>query len=161
MRTLELEGTTARIETIVADEPGLRATDLARRVGIHPSTADYHLHKLARDGRVTRQRAGRQIRHYPNGRGWCPRGREIHARLTDTAQHALQVALDKGAVSRRALTRAGASRSAARWAIEVLEDAQVLDRVAWGVYVLVEGVEACARAALRERPCRGCNPGLR
>ncbi len=161
MRTLELEGTTARIESMVADEPGLRASDLARRAGIHPSTADYHLHKLARGGRITRERAGRQIRHYPNGTGWCPQARAIHARLTDTGRHALQVALDKGAVSRRALTAAGASRSAARWAIEVLEEADVLDRVAWGVYVLVDGLTSCARAALRERPCRGCNPGLR
>lgn len=160
MGTLELEGTTKRIEAIVTDEPGLRATDLARRVGVHPSTADYHLHKLARHGRVIRERVGRQVRHYPQGTGWCPRSREIHASLTDTGRLALRVALEKGAVSRRALTGSGASRAAARWAIEVLERAQVLERVAWGVYVLVEEVVPCARAALEAVPCRGCNPGL-
>lgn len=161
MGTLTLEGTTARILETVERRPGLRVTDLAQRVGVHPSTADYHLHKLVKKGQIARERVGRQVHHYPVGTGWCPRARRIHACTTETARRALQIAVTKGVISRRALTTGGASRSAARWAIKVLEEAGALEKMAWGVYVLVDGIEACARAALHGRPCQGCNPALR
>lgn len=138
-------------------EPGLRPTDVARTYGVHPSTAEYHLRVLERRGQVARVEVGRQLHHYPAGQGWCRRARAIHARLTRAARALLWIALDRAVFPRKAIVDAGHSASAVRWAIGQLEEIGVVEKLAWGVYELVEGVEPCVRAALDERPCTACN----
>lgn len=150
-------GTRARIVETLRESPGLGPSEVAEREGMHPSTADYHLRRLAREGRVTRVRSGRELHHYPVGEGWCKRSRIVHARLTDAGRAVLRLGLDRGVFPRRAIVEQGFSASAVRWALELLGEVGVVERLAWGVYELPSRWQGCVVAALRERPCTVCN----
>ncbi len=160
MASTELAGNRARIRQLIHREPGLRISDVAQRLGVHPSTAEYHLRQLVRAGIVTVHRDKRQVHHYPTGRGWCQRAQAIHAACTEAARRGLELALEAQVVSQKALVDEGVSRSATRWAIEVLVEAGGLEKVAWGVYMVPAEHRACAQAALDELPCQACNPDL-
>lgn len=147
----------ARIVDHLRRSPGLRPSDVARRFGVHPSTAEYHLRRLARQGTVVRVRAGRELHHYPAGEGWCQRSRAAHARLTEAGRGLLKLGLDRGVFPRQAIVNRGHSASAVRWAIDRFQEVGILERMAWGVYEVPEDVHACVRAALSEVPCEGCN----
>lgn len=152
---------TARVLEYLWEHPGRRPSDVAAELDIHPSTAQYHLRKLSRDGSVATEKVGRELHHYPTGAGWCQGSRAVHARLTDATRSAFWLALRQGATSRRAVVQAGHTRSATRWAISQLLDSGTVERIGWGVYRLRESREACVRAALLERPCAACNEGSR
>lgn len=141
----------------LVENPGARPSDVADRFGIHPSTADYHLRRLADEGAIVRERVGRQLHHYPLGEGWCEDSRAMHARLTPAGRALVRLALDRGVVSRRAVVGRGFSRSATRWALERMREAGLLERAGWGIYELAEGTLECAAAALREEACPRCN----
>lgn len=147
----------ARIVERLREDPGLRPSDLARDFEVHPSTAEYHLRRLARQERITRVRVGRQLHHYVIGDGLCRRGRRLHARLTDAGRGLLRLAVDRRVVARQDVVERGFSPSAVRWAIDRFTELDVLERLAWGVYELADGWAPCAVAALREAPCTGCN----
>lgn len=147
----------ARIVQHLRAEPGLRPSDLARAFDVHPSTAEYHLRRLAEEDRVARVRVGRELHHYVTGDGLCRRGRQVHARLTDAGRALLREALDRRVVPRQAVVERGFTASAVRWAIDRLTDVGALERLAWGVYELQEGWQGCVLAALREDACGRCN----
>lgn len=133
--------------------------ELARAARVHPTTAAYHLQKLERAGLLVREEAGRRVLYYPRGQGWCAVARRTHGRLTDAARTALEAAIGGRPFARRWLEEQGITRSAARYALEQLTKAGVVERAGWGIYVLVEGRGPCARAALEERACRRCALG--
>jgi len=150
----------ARLVEHLREAPGQRPSDVARDFDVHPSTAEYHLRRLAEADRVARVRVGRELHHYVTGDGLCRRGREVHARLTDAGRAMLRAALDRRVVPRQAVVERGFTSSAVRWAIDRLTDVGALDRLAWGVYELGEDWRDCVLAALREAACGGCNePG--
>ena len=140
--------------------PGVQAPDVASQLSLHPSTVTYHLRNLEARGLVARERAGRQVSFYPAGKGWCQHARRIHAHLTAAGRSALRIGLACGFLSRKQIRDRGHSRSAARWALESLQAAGIVHRVNWGVYRVDEDRIACARAALHERACQGCNPEI-
>lgn len=139
------------------DNPGARPSDLASVFGVHPSTADYHLRHLVDRGEVVRERVGRELHHYPQGEGWCRRARSVHARLTPAGRALVEIALERGVVSRRLVVARGFSRSATRWALDQMLEVGLVERAGWGLYELAEGFSACAVAAFREEACRSCN----
>lgn len=55
------------ILNIIHRSPGLSVRDIARRIGLDESSADYHLHQLERAGLIVRRRRGRALAHYPPG----------------------------------------------------------------------------------------------
>lgn len=130
---------------------------MAEAFGIHPSTAEYHLRRLREEGAVVRERVGRQLHHYPQGEGWCEGSRAVHARLTPAGRALVEQLLDKGIVSRRAIVARGFSRSATRWALDQMLEADLVERGGWGLYEPGAVAQACAIAALREQPCEACN----
>lgn len=146
-----------RIVEHLRTSPGQRAADVARVFDVHPSTAEYHLRRLARKGHVARVRAGRDIHHYPTGEGFCQRAREVHARLTEAGRGLLRLGLDRTVFPRQAIVERGFSASAVRWAIDRFLDAGVIERLAWGIYELPSAWHPCVVAALREAPCTSCN----
>lgn len=150
-----------RIAEHLNEHPGQRPSDVARAFDVHPSTAEYHLRRLVREGHVARVRAGRELHHYPTGTGLCPAAREIHARLTPAGRRVVQVGLEEGIFARKAVLGEDVSASAARWAMQRLEEAGVLERLAWGVYRVAPQRRGCAKAALREEACVTCNDTCR
>lgn len=147
----------ASIVERLRETPGLRPSDLARVFDVHPSTAEYHLRRLAREDRITRERVGRELYHYVIGDGLCRRGRKVHARLTEAGRGLLRLAVDRRVVARQAVVERGFSSSAVRWAIDRFIELGALERLAWGVYEMVDDWTPCTVAALREAPCTGCN----
>lgn len=145
------------IRAWLAEEPGARPSDVAEAFGVHPSTADYHLRQLEERGAIVRERVGRQIHHYTHGEGWCRDARKVHARLTPAARALVERLLDRGIVSRRAIVARGFSRSATRWAIDQMREADLIERGGWGIYEQGNIGTECAIAALRETPCAACN----
>jgi predicted transcriptional regulator len=145
------------IRAWLIDEPGARPSDVAEAFEIHPSTADYHLRRLRREGAVVQEQVGRQLHHYPHGEGWCTSSRAVHARLTPAGRALVEQLLDRGVVSRRAIVKRGFSRSATRWALDQMREADVVQRTGWGLYEAGDIERPCAIAALREEPCRACN----
>lgn len=147
----------ARIVDHLRQHPGLRPSDVARVFSIHPSTAEYHLRRLTEEGRVARVPAGRELHHYPTGTGFCKAAREVHARLTPAAERVLEVALERSVFPRKTVVEEGLSSSAVRWAIDRMDEAGAIERLAWGVYRLVPGRAGCIRAALETSRCASCN----
>lgn len=146
-----------RIRGWLRESPGARPSDVAEAFSIHPSTADYHLRRMADEGTIVRERVGRQLHHYPHGDGWCKDARAVHARLTPAGRALVKQLLDRGIVSRRAVVEHGFSRSATRWAIDQMQEAGVIQRAGWGIYEPGDVEQACAVAALREEACTECN----
>jgi predicted transcriptional regulator len=153
------DGTSKReaVFDVVCSSPGAGPSDVADELGLHPSTAEYHLRRLDENGRVVLETVGRRRCFYPEGEGWCRCSRAAHARLTQAGRTMLRAALDRGLVSRRQVVSRGHSRSAVRWALKQLREIGVLERDGWGIYVLDEDKRDCALAALNERPCAACN----
>lgn len=145
------------IHAWLIDEPGAQPSDVTEAFDVHPSTADYHLRRLLREGRVVQEQVGRQRHHYPQGEGWCRDARAVHARLTPAGRALVERWLDRGLVSRRAIVACGFSRSATRWALDQMLEAGLVERTGWGLYEDGEVDRACALAALREHPCSACN----
>lgn len=146
----------ASIVERLREEPGLRPADIARVFGVHPSTAEYHLRRLDRVGRVARVRVGRELHHYVVGEGICRKGREVHARLTPAGRAVLRFGLDRRVFPRGCVVDLGFSSSAVRWAIDRFEALGVVERLAWGVYELAAGWRGCVASALREEACSRC-----
>lgn len=57
----------AAIVAAVRREPGMSVQGVARALGVDPSTADYHLRRLARAGALVRRRRGRELAHFVPG----------------------------------------------------------------------------------------------
>jgi DNA-binding MarR family transcriptional regulator len=149
--------TREEIKAWLNEDPGARPSDVADAFDLHPSTADYHLRRLAERGAIVRERVGRELHHYPHGEGWCQDARAVHARLTAAGRAVIERLLDRGLVSRRAIVARGHSRSATRWAIDKMSEAGVIERAGWGIYEQGSVDLDCATAALREEPCPACN----
>lgn len=147
----------ARVIEHLREQPGARPSDVARVFDVHPSTAEYHLRRLEREGRVIRVQVGRQLHHYAAGQGLCCTSREVHARLTPAGQRILEIGLERGIFPRQAIVGGAFTSSAVRWALDQLSEAGVVERLAWGVYQLVDESRSCVRSALAETSCRGCN----
>ena len=56
-----------RIIAVARDAPGLTIREMALRVGVSHATMTYHLGLLSRKGLLSRERDGREVRHYPMG----------------------------------------------------------------------------------------------
>lgn len=59
-------GTRVRIHELLAEEPGLIVAEIARRLDIHYTTAEYHLEILAEHDLVVRKRSGGKERVFPS-----------------------------------------------------------------------------------------------
>ena len=139
-------------------QPGLRAPAIARRLGVHTSTAAYHLARLERRRLVVRERVGPATAYFRMGAGLCRTARRVRARLTPASRSALQLAVRGGLVTPRAIREAGHSRSATRHALALLTRSGALLRVDRGLYAPEPRRRACLRAAIDGARCAACTP---
>lgn len=151
------ETSDVRLLALIHSHPGITTRTLADRLGIHPTTAEYHLRRLAREGRINRAMVRNQGRHYAAGSGLCARARAVHAALTPETRRVLEHLAEHGRIAPRQLIAWGLTRAQVRWCFEVLGRAGAVVRDRPGVYVLVEEERPCILAALGERACRRCH----
>lgn len=65
-QTLE-QGTRQRIFAALRERPGLLAAEAARAAGVDPTTAGYHLHRLAKEGLVVGEGPAGRVRYFAAG----------------------------------------------------------------------------------------------
>ncbi len=139
----------------VKDHPGCAVADVARQLNVDHSTATYHLRRLAREDRITTEMAGRVRGHVVNGAGFCPYLTRVLPRLRTPEARAVLEALatrDHAGVVELA-SEHGMDRSSVRWALQVLQDVGLVERVGRGTYQVPRDRRVCAARAAASRGC--------
>lgn len=136
------------------ETPGASTTMVAARVGTNASTADYHLRRLQKEGKVRAQPGGREVAWFLNGCGLCPVVRGLvpalrHAPLAATLRALGEVPAHAPWIAQQA----GIDAGQARWAAAKLVAAGVAARTPGGKVRLAEGASLCVRKALAAEPC--------
>lgn len=136
------------IESYVERNPGLNTRAIATGVGVCDSTADYHLRRLGKEGRVGLERQGRDLTWWRAGCGYCPVLRKAIPAFRREGVAEAARALDLTPTTAAELaTRAGLGIGVARWASNVLVQAGLARRSVRGRILLVEGAQRCVQMA--------------
>lgn len=95
---------------VVEARPGIHIREVARELGVHEATADYHLRRLWRANLVRRERCGRVVAHYASGCG-LSRTERAFLRLTPAGRRVLsELAAAVGPLRAADLARATGER---------------------------------------------------
>lgn len=152
--TGENEGLRERVLSALIALPGGSTRDLARRVGIAESTADYHLRRLAKLGLASPQFAGRTRRWYATAGGFCPVLKLAIPELRRVETVAVARALSSMPVTARGLAeRSGVPDGTVRWVTAVLQRTFLLAKTRGGRVQLRDGAERCLDLAIATARC--------
>jgi DNA-binding transcriptional ArsR family regulator len=144
--------TVERILDFLALQPGASTQAIGRAVGISPSSAEYHLHRLERAGRVSRQRGGGKVANFLRAHGLSPMQRRLL--LLSPEQRAVFDALletERPVTATSAALSTGLPIVAARWAFHVLVLHGLARRSKHGRVALVEEARAAVSATMTPR----------
>lgn len=134
--------------------PGASTSMVAAQMGIDPSTADYHLRRLKREGKASPLPTGREVAWFARSCGLCPALKRVVPTLRRSSMEGTLRALEPTPLTARSLAlRSGASEGEVRWAIEVLVAAGLAQKSKLGRAQLAEGADLCAQKALRAEAC--------
>lgn len=143
-----------RIPRLLARAPGLSTRGVARALEVDESTADYHLRRLRKRGRVVAQPLGRELCWYASDNGLCPVLKRAVPPMRRDEVARVARALDEVPATAAALAeRAGVGVGAARWAAGILVCAGVARKTASGRVALRDGAATCVVAALSGERC--------
>jgi hypothetical protein len=127
---------------------------VADNVGLDASTVDYHLRRMGRASRVTREPSGREVAWFNVGCGLCPLLRGALPAFRRAGVSAVADALEETPMTMRAVAaRAGLDVGEARWAFEVLRTLGVAERTATGKPQLAPGAAVCVAKARAGEAC--------
>lgn len=144
----------ARVLSVVAQTPGESTRSIAASVGLNESTADYHLRRLAKDGKVVAEASARERRWYPAGRGWCPVLRRAMPEMRRGEAMDVAMALTSTPVTSNQLARASrVSVGQVRWIATRLEGTLILQKSRAGYLSLREEADICRDKAILGEPC--------
>lgn len=144
----------ARIAALLESEPGASTQKVARALALDASTADYHLRRLRREGRVQVQRQGREICWFNTHQGLCPVLRQVIPAVKRPETMRVALALEEGPRSAAFLAeRSGVPLGQVRWALEILARAGLVTRSERGRVQLAEGAAVCVGKALQGKRC--------
>lgn len=148
-----MDGLRQRLLCVVTDVPGANTRQAASIVGVHESSADYHLRSLAKEGHLSSEFNGRTRHWYARSCGLCPvLKRAIPALRREEARALAGVLGETPLTAVEAAARAGLSVGTARWAAGVLQAASLVARSSSGRLTLRQGARTCiAKAASGER----------
>lgn len=150
----ENEGLRERMLDALAAAPGVCTRDVARRVGVAESTADYHLRRLARSGLAAAHWSGRTRRWYATAGGFCPVLKRAIPEMRRAETLLVARALSSTPVSAPQLAeRAGVPEGTVRWVTAVLQRTFVLAKTQGGRVYLREGAERCLEMAASASRC--------
>lgn len=135
MRPAALTARPQAVLDAVAARPGASVQELADALGVDHSTAEYHLHRLERAGRVRAVRAGRVRAHYASGAPYCPYLRVLLPQFRAAEDLALLRALAAGEARALDLARAtGRDVPGVRWLLEKAARAGVVESPRYGAW---------------------------
>jgi predicted transcriptional regulator len=140
---------------LVAARPGASTRELATSLRLAESTVDYHLRKLKRDGALVCDPNGRSIAWFLAGHGLCPVLRRAVPMMRRSDARAVADALipDLPTTSAALARSTGLPWGSARWTLQLLEDAGLVERLRTGRAVLAPGAETCRGKATRAERC--------
>jgi|GEM_PF-2281732 len=117
----------------ITHDPGVGATDLARRTDIGWGTVVYHLTVLERNGLVSSLVDGRHRRFFPVGTiDFSRRGQLAVLKNERTKALYLRIAQDPGIIQEALAANVGLTRPAAIWHLQRLEGSGLVGRVRKG-----------------------------
>lgn len=147
-------GPRARIADLLEAEPGASTRKVALALAMDDSTADYHLRRLRREGRVQVQRQGRETCWFNAHAGLCPVLRRVipAMRRTETLRVALALE-DSPRPATHVAERSGVPLGQVRWALGVLERSGLVARTSRGRVQLAEGAAVCVGKAVQATRC--------
>ena len=149
-----MDGLRERLLQVVTELPGAHTRQAAAAVGVPESSADYHLRRLVKEGKLLSEFSGRTRHWYARGCGLCPVLRRAVPMLRREEARACAAALDETPATAIALaTRAGVTLGTARWTASVLHEARLLARVRNGRVALRPGARTCLEKAVRAERC--------
>lgn len=144
-----------RIAAIVQAAPGSNTRTIAQQLALDASTADYHLRRLLKEGKVVQQRQGRELCWFSSRATPCPVVRRLVVAFrreeTRAVARALEEDLPKSSLSLAEET--GIERQRVRWAMGVLTDIGIAERTRSGRVLLAEGASTCLAKGLSGEPC--------
>ncbi len=153
-----------RIEQVLSNQPGTSTRGVARAASIDESTADYHLRRLRRSGRVSVERSGRELAWFLASRAFCPVLKGAIPAISRESVAAVARALDTRPRTAADLARrSGRTMGEVRWAALRLREAGLAARTASGRVYLPADKEICMGRALSRSPCDlwgRCAPSL-
>lgn len=143
-----------RIHDLLRRQPGLSTRQVARLSAVNESTADYHLRRLRRAGRVTEERVGRERLWYAAGCGLCPvLRRAVPAFRREEVALVARVLSDRPLTVRTLAEATGLDVGPARWAAHVLGESGILVKSGRGLLLLADGGEVCVQKAIQGERC--------
>ena len=146
--------TQAIIHDYLRETPGASTQMVADRLGIDPSTADYHLRRLRKRGVVHAQPSGREVVWFVAGSGLCPVLRHAVPAFRRSEVAAVARVLSEYPTSASRIAReTDIDPGRARWAAEVLIRVGLARKTPTGRLVLAEGADVCIQRACSGEPC--------
>lgn len=150
----ETDATRARLVRFLMAHPGPSTRRVAAELGVDESTADYHLRRLLRRGKVVPQRVGRELVWYVNGSGFCPVLRAALPHLRRESVRRVAQALERAPrTAGEVALAAGVRVGEVRWASQALEGAGLAARSPNGRIMLREGASICVEKGCAQSPC--------
>lgn len=134
--------------------PGASTAQLAVEADAAPSTADYHLRRLAKMGELTTQMAGRTRRWFQASPRFCPVLKRAIPELRREETLAVARVLDDTPCAAPELAvRSGVPEGTVRWVTAVLHGTFLLERSRAGRVTLREGAGKCIEQAVLGACC--------
>lgn len=122
--------TRAEVYRVVKGEPGICASEVARRCDISWGTTTYHLHVLASNHYVTSLREGRHRRYFENGGRYRDSKEVISVLRNDTTRAVLRTIRDHPGLPQKAVAeRVELSPQALHWHLRRLQGHELLTKV--------------------------------
>lgn len=125
--------------------PGASVQEVAAALDVDHSTAEYHLHRLLREGRVRAVRAGRVRAHYASGTPLCPFLREVTPKFRSEGDRRALAAMAAGGTWRATDLPAagGLSLPEARWFLQKAAEEGLLQREGHGRWSVAPACAPC------------------
>lgn len=148
------DGPRARIAALLDSQPGASTHKVALALAMDDSTADYHLRRLRREGRVLVQRQGRETCWFNAQAGLCPVLRRVIPAVKKPETARVALALEESPRPATWIARqADVPLGQVRWALGVLEKSGLVARTSRGRVQLAEGASVCVGKAMRASRC--------
>lgn len=151
---MEPTSTSQRVLGFVVQRPGASTAAVAQGTQLDETTADYHLRRLMKMGKLLSEKGPRTRAWFPANRGFCPVLRRAVPALARPEARAVALALadtprPAALVARDACLPVGQ----VRWAARALEPTLLVRKSRAGFLALRDGAELCRGKAARAEPC--------
>ncbi|HWG90345.1 MAG TPA: helix-turn-helix domain-containing protein [Candidatus Thermoplasmatota archaeon] len=136
-------GTQQRVLDLVRERPGISVQEVAKALALDHSTAEYHLHRLARAELLRAVRVGRVRAHYAAGAPLCPFLRAVAPGFDAEDRAALRLLTLAPWTAPELAAATGRPVPAARWLLEKARRASLVAQAGHGKYQVAPECGPC------------------